>query len=623
MKKHFDCIVVGAGHAGIEASLACARMGLDTLLICFKLDAIGLMSCNPAIGGVGKGQLVKEVDALGGAMGKAADKCAIGYRMLNMSKGPAVRSSRCQIDRQIYREYMINLTRNTAGLTIKEAEVTEIITRQKKAKGVRLSSGEKIFSKAVVIASGTFLNALMHIGLKSFRGGRWQEPAAISLSKNLKEYGFRIKRFKTGTCARLKAESIDFSKLKKQLPDKEPIPFSFGAKVNRLKQLPCFITYTNAQTHRIVNESLKFSPLYTGKIKASGVRYCPSIEDKVVKFPHHLRHQIFLEPEGLESEEFYPNGLSTSLPEDVQIRMFRSIKGLEKAEISRPGYGIEHEIVCPTQLFPTLETKLIENLFLVGQINGTTGYEEAAALGLIGGINAALKVRQRPEFILERTTSYIGVLIDDLVTKGTDEPYRMFTSRAEYRLMLREDNADLRLRKLGFDLGLVEKKDYEATREKKRQIDKELIRLKKVKLKPSAQINKLLKSLNSAGLKNSISLEELLKRPEINYNHLKILDSAVRLNLNLAQNIDSEIKYAPFIKRQKEEVEKFKNLDKIKIPRDCDFSNISSLSREVKEKLGLLQPLTLGQASRISGITPASISVLMIWLRKRLESSNS
>lgn len=617
MIKDFDLLVVGAGHAGIEASMAAARMGLNVLLICLKRETIGLMSCNPAIGGVGKGQLVKEIDALGGIMAKAADKCSIGYRTLNMSKGPAVRSSRCQIERRLYNEYMVDFCANTPGLSILEAEAQEILVKNKKAVGVRLKGGDLIYSKTVVIACGTFLNGLIHIGLKSFPAGRLNEPASIALSQNLKKLGFATQRFKTGTCARLRGETIDFSKLEKQLPDDGPLAFSFNGKASELKQLPCFITYTNSETHRIIKENLKFSPLYTGKIKACGVRYCPSVEDKVVKFPHHERHQIFLEPEGLEAREYYPNGLSTSLPQDVQQDIIHSIKGLEKAQFSRPGYGIEHEIVSATQLYKSLETKLIQNLFLAGQINGTTGYEEAAALGLVAGINAALKIRNKPPFILDRATSYIGVLIDDLTTKGTDEPYRMFTSRVEYRLVLREDNADIRLRKFAFDLGLVSKDELKAANEKKKMIDCEITKLKKSRIKPCERINALLKRLKSSPIKRVLTLEELLQRPEINYKDLKNFDADFALPQAFGFLLDSEVKYAPFIRRQVEEINKFKHLEKIKIPPQMDYLKIPGLSREIKEKLNRFKPATLASAWRICGVTPASISTLMVWLRKQ------
>jgi tRNA uridine 5-carboxymethylaminomethyl modification enzyme len=616
MKDHFDIIVVGAGHAGIEASVSCCRMGLKTLLICLKRETIGLMSCNPAIGGVGKGQLVKEVDALGGLMAKAADACAIGYRTLNLSKGPAVWSTRCQIDRKVYNQFMIDFLSNLSGLSILEDEVLKILTKANKAVGVRTLANADIHSKAVILACGTFLNGLIHIGLKSFPAGRINEPASINLSKNLIKLGFKVKRFKTGTCARIKASSIDFSKLESQSPDIKPTAFSFNGNPSRLKQLPCFITYTNDKTHKIIRDSLNLSPLYTGKIKACGVRYCPSVEDKIVKFPLHRRHQIFLEPETQEPIEYYPNGLSTSLPEDVQLKIIQSINGLENAAFVRPGYGIEHDMIDPTQLKPTLETKLIENLFVTGQLNGTTGYEEAASLGLIGGINASLKLTKRAAFILDRSSSYIGVLIDDLVTKGTDEPYRMFTSRVEYRLLLREDNADLRLGKLGFSLGLVSKQDYETTLEKKRIIDSELSRLKKIKLKPDEKTNAILKIFKSSPIKRAISLEELLQRPEINYEQLNVFSEQVSLPDNLAQAINSQIKYAPFIKRQQEEIDKFRHLEKIKLSKDINFSDIPGLSREIKEKLEKFKPLTLASAWRICGVTPASISILMTWLEK-------
>ncbi len=623
MSYDFDLIVVGAGHAGIEASLVASRMGLATLLVTLNKDTIGLMSCNPAIGGVGKGQLVKEIDALGGAMAKAADACAIGYRRLNMSKGPAVRSSRAQIDRIRYNNYMVKLLSSSEHLEILSAEVSRILIKDKKAVGIKTSKGDKIYAKAIIIAAGTFLNGLIHIGMKSHSGGRFNEPASIDLSQNLKELKFRMMRFKTGTCARLKGSSINFSKLEAQLPDKEPIPFSFTGKSSCLKQLPCFITYTNEKTHGIIKKGLRFSPLYTGKIKARGVRYCPSIEDKVVKFPHHSRHQIFLEPEGLDTDEFYPNGVSTSLPENIQIKMLRSIKGLQEVEIIRPGYAIEHEAVDPKELFPTLETKSVKNLYLVGQINGTTGYEEAAALGLMGGINASLNVKGRCVFVLDRSTSYIGVLVDDLVTKGTPEPYRMFTSRVEYRLTLREDNADLRLRKFGFDLGLVEKRDYQAMLDKRKIIDAEVNRLRNAVVRPNERINSFLRGFKTSPLKKQTTLAELLKRPQISYEQLKVIDDNCKLTGEFAQSLISEFKYEPFILRQKEEVRRFRNIEHIKIPNQLDFSSIAGLSTEIKEKLRETKPLTLGQAARISGVTPASISILMVWLKKNSKNQNA
>lgn len=629
--NQYDCIVIGGGHAGTEAALATAKLGCSTLLVSMNLDTIGLMSCNPAIGGVGKGQLVKEVDALGGFMGIAADKCAIQFRRLNASKGPAVRSSRTQEDRQRYRLFVRQTLENQENLSLHQAEVVKILTKNNIIEGVQTSQGEKFYCKALIITPGTFLNGLIHIGLKHFSGGRLGENAAISLSNSLKDLGFKINRFKTGTCARLDKRTINFRRLKIQDGDKEPYPFSFSTKDLNIKQIPCYITYTNPKTHKIILDNLKFSPLYTGKIKATGVRYCPSIEDKVVKFSERDRHQIFLEPEGKDTVEVYPNGVSTSLPIDVQIKMLRSIAGLQKVEILRPGYGIEYDIVWPTQLYPWLETKLIKNLFLAGQINGTTGYEEAAAQGLIAGINAALKIKAKAPLVLGRDQAYIGVLIDDLTTKGTNEPYRMFTSRVEYRLLLREDNADQRLQKLGFEIGLVKEKDFGETQNKIKLIDKGIKILNMHKIKPSNRINKKLKSLGTSEIRNHIFLSELLRRPQINIYQLMKLNPAtkkggfanvfggnVRLDFpkDILDEIEIEIKYDGFIKRQLQEIERFNRIDKINIPQNLDYKNIPSLSREITEKLEKFRPVTLGQASRISGVTPAAISLLMVYLKK-------
>ncbi|MDI6605919.1 MAG: tRNA uridine-5-carboxymethylaminomethyl(34) synthesis enzyme MnmG [Candidatus Omnitrophota bacterium] len=614
--RHYDVIVIGAGHAGIEASSACARMGQRVLMVTLNKNNIGAMSCNPAIGGVGKGQLVKEIDALGGVMARAADACAMQFRILNASKGAAVQSSRAQIDMDMYRRYMQRLLAAQKNPLVKEAEVKKIIVEDNTTKGIITAAGEEINAGAVVVCAGTFLNGLIHVGLKNFSGGRINEPASSSLAQDLKDMGFKTLRFKTGTCPRLDRETIDFSGLVIQEGDNPPGTFSFFTKKLTNKQVPCYITYTDKDTHKIILDNLDRSPLYAGIISATGVRYCPSIEDKVVKFSDRERHQVFLEPQGYKTKEIYPNGLSTSLPEEVQLKILHSIKGLEKARVIRFGYGIEHEVIEPTQLNPTLETKSIRNLYLAGQVNGTTGYEEAAAQGLVAGINAALGLKQREPFVLDRSTSYIGVLIDDLTTKGTLEPYRMFTSRVEYRLILREDNADLRLGKIGYCLGLLSRKDYQKISAKSEALKKGIVFLRMSRLKPGPIADKELLRMGSTPIKKAVTLEELLKRPEI---HLEDLRKLRHLKLDVPacafRQIETEIKYSDFIQRQKKQVEGFKNLENIRLPPELDYSGISGLSREIKEKLTALRPLNLGQASRISGVTPAAVSIVMVYLR--------
>jgi len=615
--NNYDVIVIGAGHAGIEAALAAARMGCSALMITLDTATIGHMSCNPAIGGVGKGQLVKEIDGLGGEMAHAADACGIQFRILNASKGAAVQSSRCQIDRKLYKDYMKNTLLNQKGLSVKEAQVDCLIVEENKVKGIVTDKKEELLSNCVIVCPGTFLAGLIHLGLKHHSGGRMGEPASLNLADNLKELGFNLLRFKTGTCPRLDKKTIDFSGLVVQEGDSPPKPFSFSTPGIKQRQVPCYITYTNKHTHRIISENLDKSPLYAGIIKATGVRYCPSIEDKVVKFSDKERHQVFLEPEGYETDQVYPNGLSTSLPEEVQLKMLHSIAGLEEVGVVLFGYGIEHTVVEPTQLYPTLETKLIKNLYLAGQINGTTGYEEAAAQGLIAGINAVLRVRKSEPLILDRASSYIGVLIDDLTTKGTEEPYRMFTSRVEYRLILREDNADLRLNAQAYNLGLVSKESYLKIKEKEEGIKGGISLLKSSFLKPNPELNAELEKLHTAPLRKRTSFEELLKRPQIDFKQLRKLPGAeIDIPEFISQQLEIEVKYKGFIERQCAEVERFRNLEKIKIPPDLDFTQVKSLSREIREKLTRFRPLNLGQAARISGITPAAISILMVYLKK-------
>ena len=616
--REYDVIVVGGGHAGIEASLACARMEHLTLLITQNVDQIGYMSCNPAIGGLAKGHLVKEIDALGGEMAKATDETGIQFRQLNTGKGPAVRSSRAQVDRQAYRLRMKKAIEDQGNLTIKQATVEEILVDGNKFFGIKTHLDEEIQAKALILAPGTFLNGLVHIGLTHLPSGRMGDPPSIGLSESLKRLGFRMGRLKTGTTPRLDGKSIDFSQLTPQYGDEQPIPFSFSTEKIETDQVPCYLTYTNPSTHEIIKGGLDRSPLYCGIIKGIGPRYCPSIEDKVVRFADKRRHQIFLEPDGRYTKEIYPNGISTSLPLDIQIRMLRSIKGLEEVEIIRPGYAIEYDFVDPTELKPSLETKKIRGLFHAGQINGTSGYEEAAAQGLIAGINAVLYIRGKEPLILKRSDAYIGVLIDDLVTKGTAEPYRMFTSRAEYRLHLREDNADLRLREMGYEVGLVKRENYKIFLKKKTAIEKTLSRISETKVNPTKENNEILHRWGTALLKKEVSLKDLLKRPEIHFDHLFEFDrNPESLTKEVCEQVEIQVKYDGYIKRQMEQIERFKRLEEVNFSEDFDFSSVIGLSTEVMEKLTKIKPYSLGQASRISGITPAAISILMINLKKQ------
>ena len=615
--SEYEVIVIGAGHAGCEAALACARLGHPTLLLTINVDGIARMSCNPAIGGLAKGHLVKEIDALGGEMAKNIDETGIQFRRLNTKKGPAVRSSRAQGDLQLYHLRMKRVLERQENLFLKQAIVDEILVDRGKAVGVETNVGEKFTARAIIVTTGTFLRGLVHIGLKNFPAGRLGDLPSMKLSECLTRLGFSLGRLKTGTCPRLDGRSINFALLKQQWGDDPPSPLSFSNKGVLLRQVPCYITYTNPKTHQIIRSGLDRSPLYCGVIKGIGPRYCPSIEDKVVRFPEKDQHQIFLEPMGLDTVEVYPNGLSTSLPMDIQVQMLRSIQGLEKVEIIRPGYAIEYDYADPFQLMPSLETKILENLFFAGQINGTSGYEEAAAQGLIAGINASLKVRGKNPLILGREEAYIGVLIDDLVTKGAKEPYRMFTSRAEYRLLLREDNADLRLREKGRSVGLVGHKEYCEFMKKRDNIQLELERLGNINLPPTAVTNDRLKALGSAPLKSPSSLIDLLRRPEISYSDLNSFYKAAALtDPAVAEEVEIQVKYAGYIKRQEEQVGKLLRLENIRLPANLDFKDIPGLTAEVREKLGKVKPLSLGQASRISGVTPAAISILMIYLKK-------
>ncbi len=602
-KKVWDVIVVGAGHAGIEAAWAAHRLGVTTLLITISLDTIGKLSCNPAVGGISKGQLVKEIDALGGLIARITDKCAISYRRLNKSKGKAVWSTRAQVDRFLYPQIARKFL-DEKGVSIFEAKVEKILVKNRKVEGVKTIFGEIFLARTVVVCAGTFLKSTIHIGLNSFPGGRLNEVSSDALFESIKELGFKTKHFKTGTCARLDKRTIDFSKMIEQKPEYDVEPFSFSNHQVPKRQLSCYITYTNEKTHKIITKNLDRSPLYTGKIKAKGVRYCPSLEDKVVKFPHKERHQIFIEPEGWDSVEVYPNGISTSLPFDVQVDFIHTIEGLENAKILRPGYGIEHGLIDPTQLYPTLESKLISGLFFAGQVNGTTGYEEAASQGLIAGINAALKVKKKHPFILKREEAFIGVLIDDLVTKGVDEPYRMFTSRAEFRLLLRETNADIRLTPLGFKLGLVDKDTYEKVLDKKEKIEKELQTLKRTKVVLDGKKE---------------SLYSVLKKPHVGFSDIeRFLPQSLNDSV-MIREVEINAKYEGFIKKEERQMKELRNMDRIKLPKNLKFEEIPSLSREIREKLNTLRPKTLGDALRISGVTPAAIVNIYNYIKKRKE----
>lgn len=616
----FDVIVVGGGHAGTEAATAAARMGMKTLLLTHNIETLGHMSCNPAIGGIGKGHLVKEVDAMGGIMARAIDHAGIQFRILNSSKGPAVRATRAQADRLLYKQTIRHMLENYPNLQLFQQACDDLILEGDRVCGVVTQAGIRILAKTVVLTAGTFLNGLIHIGMEHYRGGRSGDPASVTLAERMREMPLRVGRLKTGTPPRIDARSVDFSQLQMQLGD-DPVPvFSFlGKREQHPRQVPCFITHTNNQTHDVIRANLDRSPMYAGVIEGIGPRYCPSIEDKIMRFADKDAHQIFIEPEGLTTHELYPNGISTSLPFDVQVKIVRSMKGFENAHIARPGYAIEYDFFDPRDLKPNMENKCLQNLFFAGQINGTTGYEEAAAQGLLAGINAALRAQDKDPWSPRRDQAYIGVLMDDLSTLGTKEPYRMFTSRAEYRLLLREDNADLRLTAIGRDLGLVDDERWSFFNHKLEMMAQEQQRLQEYWIQPQHPATEALNQILKTPLSRIVSLEELLRRPEVNYQDLMAIDGIGPgiEHPQASEQIEIQVKYAGYIDRQQDEIDKQLRHEETLLPLTLDYNEVPGLSKEVIIKLNDTKPQTVGQASRISGVTPAAISILLVHLKKR------
>lgn len=613
----FDCIVIGAGHAGVEAALAASKMGASTLVLTMNLDMVAFMPCNPSLGGPAKGIVVREIDALGGAMGKVIDKTHIQMRMLNTGKGPAVRALRAQADKVLYQHEMKRLLEEQDNLTLHQGVVEKLIVEDDEVKGVITQIGAIYRSKTVIITTGTFLRGEIIIGDLKYSSGPNNQMPAIKLADHLRELGFEMVRFKTGTPPRINGRTIDYSKTEIQPGDEEPRAFSYETTEYITDQLPCWLTYTSPRTHEIINDNLHLSPMYSGMIKGKGPRYCPSIEDKIVRFADKSRHQIFLEPEGRDTKEVYVQGLSTSLPEYVQRQLIESVPGLEQAEMMRAGYAIEYDAVIPTQLWPTLETKKIRNLYTAGQLNGTSGYEEAAAQGIMAGINAASRVLGLPERVLGRADAYIGVLIDDLVTKGTSEPYRLLTSRAEYRLLLRHDNADLRLTEIGYELGLISEERYQSFCLKKQQIEAEIERLRTVTLKPTEDVQKIIRASEGTELREPMRASDLLKRPEMKYSQIaQVTPPAEELSPEVQEQVEIYIKYEGYIQKSLQQVEKMKKMESKKIPENIDYNAISGLATEAKAMLNEVRPLSIAQASRISGVNPADISILLVYIEQ-------